>query len=56
MIASSCNHSEGNYFLCCYDESVTFVSNVFKVSFLVEVMVLLKVSLAITTPKQVVLV
>ena len=37
-------------------QSVTFASNVFKVSLLVKVMVLRKVSLSITVPKQVVLV
>ena len=37
-------------------QSVTFASNTFKVSLLVNVMVLRKVSLSITTPKQVVLV
>ena len=39
-----------------FDVNVTFASNIFKVSLLVNVMVLLKVSLAITLPKQLVLV
>ena len=43
--------------LCAvFSESVTFAPNVFKVSLLVKVMVLVKVSLSITLPKQVVLV
>ena len=56
MMTSSCNHSGGNFFQYFFDESVTFASNIFKVSLLVNVMVLLKVSLATTLPKQVVLV
>jgi len=45
------------FFLCAvFGKSVTSTSNVFKVSLLIKVMVLRKVSLSITTPKQVVLV
>ena len=39
-----------------FGESVTFPSNIFIVSLLIKVMVLRKVSLSITTPKQLVLV
>ena len=39
-----------------FGKSVTFASNVFKVNLLDKVMVLRKVSLSITIPKQVVLV
>ena len=56
MMAFSCNHTSEKIFMAVFDESVTFDSNILKVSLLGKVIVIRKVSLSITLPKQLVLV